>query len=117
MSFDLRFIPHNTEFDDKPGDERASIPADLRPSQVVTDALQHSEVKPTRDAEETSRKGTINKAFTGSHAEIGKNDSRAHLGSNSESNYEEDDEEDSAADSEELDDEDDTPKFIKERPR
>ena len=107
--FDLRFIPDDTEFEDKPRDECTSIPAGYRPTEFVTDALQHSKVKLTWDAEDTSRKETINKAFTGSRAEIGENDLRAYLGSDSES----DDEEDAEVDAQEMEDADDTPKVTK----
>lgn len=107
--FDLRFIPDDTEFEDKPRDECTSIPSGYRPTEFVTDALQHSKVKLTWDAEDTSRKETINKAFTGSRAEIGENDLRAYLGSDSES----DDEEDAEADAQDMEDADDTPKLTK----
>ena len=105
--FDLRFIPDDTEFEDKPRDECTSIPTGYRPTEFVTDALQHSKVKLTWDAEDTSRKETINKAFTGSRAEIGENDLRAYLGSDSESESEDE------AEAEELEDADDTPKLTK----
>ncbi|KAG0646205.1 Pre-rRNA-processing esf1 [Hyphodiscus hymeniophilus] len=83
--FDLRFIPDGTEFDDKPRDECESVPSDYRPTEFVTDALQHSKVKLTwdMDPEEASRKDAINRAFSGSRAEIGENDLRAYLGSDS----------------------------------
>jgi len=84
--FDLRFIPDDTEFDDKPRDECNSVPSGYRPNEFVTDALQHSKVKLTWDQnpEETQRKEAIKRAFTGSRAEIGENDLRAYLGSDSE---------------------------------
>jgi hypothetical protein len=87
--FDLRFIPDDTEFDDKPRDECTSVPAGYSPTEFVTDALQHSKVKLTWDAEDTSRKDIINKAFSGSRAEIGENDLRAYLGSDSSESEEE----------------------------
>ncbi|CAG8961744.1 hypothetical protein HYFRA_00006286 [Hymenoscyphus fraxineus] len=91
--FDLRFIPDGTEFDDKPRDECDSIPTGYHPTEFVTDALQHSKVKLTwdQDPEEASRKDAIKRAFSGSRTEIGENDLRAYLGSDSE-----DDEESSA---------------------
>ena len=84
--FDLRFIPDDTEFDDKPRDQCDSVPAGYKPVEFVTDALQHSKVKLTwdMDPEEASRKDAINRAFSGSRAEIGENDLRAYLGSDSE---------------------------------
>lgn len=88
--FDLRFIPDGTTFDDKPRDECSSVPEGYRPTEFVTDALQHSKVKLTWDMapEEASRKDAINRAFSGSRAEIGENDLRAYLGSDSESEAE-----------------------------
>lgn len=85
--FDLRFIPDGTEFDDKPGDECTAVPSGYRPIEFVTDALQHSKVKLTWDQnpEEASRKDAINRAFSGSRAQIGENDLRAYLGSDTES--------------------------------
>ncbi|RAL61121.1 hypothetical protein DID88_010460 [Monilinia fructigena] len=70
--FDLRFIPDGTEFDDKPRDECTEVPTGYKPTDFVTDALQHSKVKLTWDMnpEEASRKDAINRAFTGSRAEI-----------------------------------------------
>lgn len=89
--FDLRFIPDGTEFDERPRDECTTVPAGYRPTEFVTDALQHSKVKLTWDAnpEEASRKDAIKRAFSGSRAEIGENDLRAYLGSDSESEAEE----------------------------
>ncbi|KFY48792.1 hypothetical protein V495_01027 [Pseudogymnoascus sp. VKM F-4514 (FW-929)] len=81
--FDLRFVPDDTEFDDVPRDECSSVPEGYRPTDFVTDALQHSKVKLTWDADDVSRKDTLNKAFSGSRAEIGENDLRAYLGSDS----------------------------------
>ena len=89
--FDLRFIPDGTEFDDKPRDESDTVPSGYRPTEFVTDALQHSKVKLTwdMDPEEATRKDAINRAFSGSRAEIGENDLRAYLGSDSEDDSEE----------------------------
>jgi hypothetical protein len=83
--FDLRFIPDGVEFDDKPRDECTSVPSGYKPTEFVTDALQHSKVKLTWDQtpEDASRKDAINRAFKGSRAEIGENDLRAYLGSDS----------------------------------
>jgi hypothetical protein len=86
---DLRFIPDDVEFDEKPRDECDSVPAGYRPTEFVTDALQHSKVKLTWDAEDTERKEVIKRAFTGSRADIGENDLRAYLGSDSSGDEEE----------------------------
>ena len=106
--FDLRFIPDGTDFDEKPRDECTVVPSDYRPNEFVTDALQHSKVKLTWDMnpEETSRKEAIKRAFTGSRAEIGENDLRAYLGSDSEGDEE-------AFEEEEEEVEEDTPKLTK----
>jgi hypothetical protein len=84
--FDLRFIPDGVDFDDKPRDECDSVPPGYKPTEFVTDALQHSKVKLTwdMDPEEAARKDAIKRAFSGSRAEIGENDLRAYLGSDSE---------------------------------
>ena len=84
--FDLRFVPDETEFDDKPRDECDEVPSDYRPTEFTTDALQHSKVKLTwdQDPEEAARKDAIKRAFTGSRADIGENDLKAYLGSDSE---------------------------------
>lgn len=95
--FDLRFVPDDTEFDDVPRDECSAMPEGYRPTDFVTDALQHSKVKLTWDADDVSRKDTLNKAFSGSRAEIGENDLRAYLGSDS-SEAESEDEEEVVAD-------------------
>jgi hypothetical protein len=88
--FDLRFIPDDVEFDEKPRDECDKVPTGYEPTEFVTDALQHSKVKLTWDAEDTERKEVIRRAFSGSRAVIGENDLRAYLGSDS---SEDDDEE------------------------
>lgn len=82
--FDLRFIPDEVEFlDDKPRDECDQIPDGYRPNEFVTDALQHSKVRLTWDADDGSRKEAQKRAFTGSRAEIDENDLKAYLGSDS----------------------------------
>lgn len=82
--FDLRFIPDELEFsDDKPRDECDRIPDGYRPNEFVTDALQHSKVRLTWDADDRSRKEAQKRAFAGSRAEIDENDLKAYLGSDS----------------------------------
>lgn len=82
--FDLRFIPDDVEFlDDKPRDECERIPDSYRPNEFVTDALQHSKVRLTWDADDGSRKEAQKRAFTGSRADIDENDLKAYLGSDS----------------------------------
>ena len=82
--FDLRFIPDGVEFSDAyPRDECNKIPDGYRPSEFVTDVLQHSKVRLTWDADDRSRKEAQKRAFTGSRAEIDANDLKAYLGSDS----------------------------------
>ena len=81
-SFDLRYIPDETSFsDDKPRDECERIPNGYRPNEFVTDALQHSKVRLTWDADDGTRKEAQKRAFAGSRAEIDENDLKAYLGS------------------------------------
>lgn len=82
--FDLRYIPDETDFsDDKPRDECAQIPDSYRPNEFVTDALQHSKVRLTWDADDGTRKEAQKRAFAGSRADIDENDLKAYLGSDS----------------------------------
>ncbi|KAL1891843.1 pre-rRNA-processing protein esf1 [Sporothrix stenoceras] len=83
---DLRFVPDDTTFDDdEPRDECTEIPSNYKPVEFVTNALQHSKVKLTWDMhpEDTSRKDLMNKAFSGTPAELIENDLRAYLASDS----------------------------------
>lgn len=80
--FDLRFVPDDTDFsDDKPRDECERIPDGYKPNDFVTDALQHSKVKLTWDAEDKSRKDAQARAFKGGREEIDENDLKAYLAS------------------------------------
>lgn len=82
--FDLRFVPDDTDFDDdKPRDQCSRIPDSYKPNEFVTDALQHSKVKLTWDADDKSRKEAQARAFRGSRQDIDENDLKAYLGSDS----------------------------------
>ena len=82
--FDLRYISDETEFlDDRPRDECERIPDGYKPNEFVTDALQHSKVRLTWDADDGTRKEAQRRAFAGSRAEIDQNDLKAYLGSDS----------------------------------
>ncbi|KAM5483015.1 pre-rRNA-processing protein esf1 [Microsporum audouinii] len=82
--FDLRFVPDSTDFtDDVPRDECTRLPDGYQPSDFVTDALQHSKVKLTWDADDRARKEAQERAFKGSRKEIDENDLKAYLGSDS----------------------------------
>ncbi|KAH9891449.1 hypothetical protein F4778DRAFT_335461 [Xylariomycetidae sp. FL2044] len=86
---DLRFIPDDVTFDDEPRDECDSISADYKPTEFITDALQHSKVKLTWDMhpDEVSRKEAIKQAFSASRSELEENDLRAYLASDSEDEH------------------------------
>jgi hypothetical protein len=93
--FDLRFVPDGTEFDQDPNDECEKLPDGYKPNEFTTDALTHSKVKLTWDAEDTTRKEVQKRAF--SRKEIDENELKAYLGSDS-SSSEEDEEEAAKAD-------------------
>ena len=82
--FDLRFVPDDMDFStDKPRDECVRMPDKYRPSEFVTDALQHSKVQLTWDADNAERKEVQRRAFAGSRADLDENDLKAYLGSES----------------------------------
>ncbi|CAZ84504.1 unnamed protein product [Tuber melanosporum] len=63
--FDLRFIPDETSFeDDKPQDRCVEVPANYKPVDFSTDALQHSKVKLTWDEDDQQRKLATKRAFS-----------------------------------------------------
>jgi hypothetical protein len=96
--FDLRFIPDDMDFsEDKARDHCDRVPDRYRPNDFVTDALQHSKVKLTWDADDVERKEAQRRAFSGSRADIDANDLKAYLGSDSS-----EDEEPSAGDNVEV---------------
>ena len=82
--FDLRYIPNDVDFsEDRARDDCEKIPDGYRPNEFVTDALQHSKVRLTWDADDGSRKEAQKRAFSGSRADIDENDLKAYLGSDS----------------------------------
>ncbi|RYO93495.1 hypothetical protein DL764_007988 [Monosporascus ibericus] len=83
---DLRFVPDDVTFDDEPRDECDQVGPDYKPTEFITDALQHSKVKLTWDMhpEEAARREDIKRVFTGSRSELEENDMRAYLASDSE---------------------------------
>ena len=86
--FDMRFVPDDVSFDDdKPRDSCSKIPDGYRPNEFTTDALTHSKVKLTWDADDATRKEVQKRAF--SRAEIDENDLQAYLGSDASSDEEE----------------------------
>ncbi|EPY49412.1 pre-rRNA processing protein Esf1 [Schizosaccharomyces cryophilus OY26] len=63
--YDLRFIPDDVSFEeDEPREVCTKIPEKYEPREFVTDALQHSKVKLSWDADDPNRKNLIKKAFT-----------------------------------------------------
>ena len=89
--FDLRFVPDNVDFShDEPREDCTSIPEGYKPNDFVTDALQHSRVKLTWDAEDNGRKEAQARVFRGSRKEVEEADLAIYLGSDSSSNEEED---------------------------
>src|SRR5436305_5010154 len=85
--FDLRFVPEETDFSsDTPREECKKIPDGYKPNEFVTDALQHSKVKLTWDADDVSRKEAQARAFRGGRQEIYENDLKAYLGTDSSDN-------------------------------
>ncbi|KAF1927965.1 uncharacterized protein M421DRAFT_92804 [Didymella exigua CBS 183.55] len=85
--FDLRFVPDGTEFDQDPHDECSKLADGYKPNEFTTDALTHSKVKLTWDAEDTTRKEVQKRAF--SRKEIDENELKAYLGTDSESSEDE----------------------------
>ena len=80
--FDLRFIPDDVDFSaDKARDECERIPDGYKPNEFTTDALQHSKVRLTWDADDGTRKEVQKRAFGGSRADIDENDLKAYIGS------------------------------------
>ncbi|KIW01865.1 uncharacterized protein PV09_06714 [Verruconis gallopava] len=88
--FDLRFVPDDVTFDEKPRESCTDVPRDYKPNDFVTDALRHSKVKLTWDAEDRKRKEVQKRAF--SRKEIDENDLQAYIGSASSSDEEEEEE-------------------------
>ncbi|KAJ2892651.1 pre-rRNA-processing protein esf1, partial [Coemansia aciculifera] len=62
--FDLRFIPDDMEFDDQPKDEAMHVPEKYEPLDFSSQALQHSKVSLTWDADEPTRMKMTRRAFT-----------------------------------------------------
>ncbi|KAJ8097578.1 hypothetical protein POJ06DRAFT_34833 [Lipomyces tetrasporus] len=77
--FDLRYVPEDMKFDDKPKDVCTKIPATYRPNEFVTDALQHSKVKLTWDETPNERLQFARRAF--SRREVEEMDFKAYLAS------------------------------------
>ncbi|KAL1798533.1 hypothetical protein ACET3X_002570 [Alternaria dauci] len=85
--FDLRFVPDGTTFDQDPHDECAKLPDGYKPNEFSTDALTHSKVKLTWDADDATRKEVQKRAF--SRKEIDENELQAYLGTDSSSSEDE----------------------------
>ncbi|KAL8783632.1 MAG: hypothetical protein Q9213_004492 [Squamulea squamosa] len=82
--FNLQYISDDTDFSqDESRDECTRIPDGYRPKDFITDALQHSKVRLTWDADDGTRKEVQKRAFSASRANIDENDLKAYLGSDS----------------------------------
>jgi hypothetical protein len=82
--FDLRFVPDSADFtSDIARDECTRVPEGYKPNEFITDALQHSKVKLTWDADDVTRKEVQARAFRGSRKDIDENDLKAYLGTDS----------------------------------
>ena len=93
--FDLRFVPDDTDFSsDQPREECESVPPGYKPNEFVTEALQHSKVKLTWDAEEEGKRREVAaRAFRSGKEwkkEIDESDLKAYLGSDTSDDQEED---------------------------
>jgi hypothetical protein len=85
--FDLRFVPDGTTFDQDPHDNCDKLPDNYKPNDFSTDALTHSRVKLTWDADDTTRKEVQKRAF--SRKDMDENELKAYLGSDSSSSEDE----------------------------
>jgi hypothetical protein len=85
--FDLRFVPDDTTFDQDAHDECGKLPDGYKPNEFTTDALTHSKVKLTWDADDATRKEVQKRAF--SRKEIDENELQAYLGTDSSSSEDE----------------------------
>ena len=79
--FDLRFVPDETTFEEAPRDEATKVPQGYQPNEFTTDALTHSKVRLTWDADDTQRKEAQKRAF--SRGEVEENDLKAYIGTDS----------------------------------
>ncbi|ODV89334.1 hypothetical protein CANCADRAFT_148501 [Tortispora caseinolytica NRRL Y-17796] len=86
--FDLRYIPDDMVFDDKPKDQCTKLPTKYQPLEFVTDALRNSKVKLSWDETPTARVQFAKKAF--SQKEIDDMDFKAYIASDSDSDDESD---------------------------
>lgn len=86
-TFDLRYVPDDMDFDDEARDTCSKIPANYKPNNFVTDALQSSRAKLTWDETPTERQKIATKLF--SQREIEDMDFKAYLASDSDSEDEE----------------------------
>ncbi|KAJ2851140.1 pre-rRNA-processing protein esf1 [Coemansia brasiliensis] len=62
--FDLRFIPEGMVFEREPKDQAMHLPEKYKPTEFATQALQHSKVQLTWDADEPDRVKSTRRAFT-----------------------------------------------------
>ncbi len=84
--FDLRYLPNDMTIDTEPTDSTSQSPVAYEPSEFVTQALQHSSVKLTWDAEDPERQKVTRRAF--SKEDLEKMDFKAYLASSDSSDAE-----------------------------
>ena len=82
---DLRFVPDDVTFDDKPRDSCTEVTDGYNPVEFVTSALQSSKVKLTWDMhpDDAVRKQDMQKAFNGKKEDLMDSDLREYLASDS----------------------------------
>ncbi|KAF1944402.1 hypothetical protein EJ02DRAFT_501516 [Clathrospora elynae] len=85
--FDLRFVPDGTEFDQDAHDECGKLPDGYKPNEFTTDALTHSKVKLTWDADDATRREVQKRAF--SRKDMDENELQAYLGTDESSSEDE----------------------------
>ncbi|KAJ1675435.1 pre-rRNA-processing protein esf1 [Spiromyces aspiralis] len=89
--FDLRYIPDDMSFnEEEPRDMATQIPAKYKPTEFVTQALQHSNVKLTWDQDDPDRVQVTRRRFT--KDEIDDMDFKTFIASESSSEDEDDEE-------------------------
>jgi hypothetical protein len=89
---DLRYIPADMEFTDQPSDVTNEEPLHYTPSDFITDALQHSKVKLTWDAQDPERTRFTQRQF--SKKELEDMDFKAYLASDTDQSLSGKDEQD-----------------------
>ncbi|CDS11419.1 hypothetical protein LRAMOSA03682 [Lichtheimia ramosa] len=88
--FDLRYIPDDMTFDDEPREVATFAPEEYHPSNFSTEALQHTKVKLTWDADDYDRIEVMRRNFT--EQDIEEMDFNAYLASSDDDDDDDDNE-------------------------